>query len=209
MNITPPQQPAIGFKQVAFVKGRMYSVFNEEVEYVLGTTYRQELNDCNQGGFYVASSVIEAFHASFPICGDNSKTPLRAVLRVECSGNSRQYPNKRAYNTIKPLQVVGYMSILDHFWIDPVRDMCERRYGVFPYQPNKFIHSILAELKGRGMPLTKQYQALPKKEQSNTEMWREFNRLRSIAGQHKLNIMEEPGTGLSMPVVDIPFRDNP
>ena len=51
------------YKQVAVVDNRFYSVYDVNVEYVLGQEIREKPNENHKGGFYVYSSIELAANA--------------------------------------------------------------------------------------------------------------------------------------------------
>lgn len=97
------------FKQVAFVNGKYFSVYEPGVEYVVGETLRSRPRGNHKGGFFVYSSEELAAHAEIKFrTGSNWIFP-RIVMKVRCWGEFIQYPRfKLCFEFITPVQDLGF-----------------------------------------------------------------------------------------------------
>lgn len=97
------------FKQVAFIGGKYFSVYEPGVEYVIGETLRSKPRGNHKGGFFVYGSEELAAHAEIKMkTGSNWIFP-RIVLKVQCWGELIQYPRfKLCFEYIKPVQDLGF-----------------------------------------------------------------------------------------------------
>ena len=109
------------YKQVAVVDNRFYSVYDVNVEYVLGQEIREKPNENHKGGFYVYSSIELAANAKILMkIGSNWIFP-RTILKVECRGRRILYPRfKICFEYINPIEDIGFPRIYLQSLINPI-----------------------------------------------------------------------------------------
>jgi len=97
------------YKQVAFIDGRYFSVYDSRVEYAIGETLRCKPKGEHKGGFFVYKDLELAVHAKIKmIAGSNWIFP-RTILKVLCWGDFIQYPRfKLCFEYIKPVEDMGF-----------------------------------------------------------------------------------------------------
>jgi hypothetical protein len=108
-----PNQPTIGYKQVAVDENRLASVYSG-LEYVLGTKYSQGIGPSMGGGFYACPTIHDAICAPFPVMGKHTQNRNRALISCECSGARYSMGmSKRKFRVpfLLPTEVIGYMYI--------------------------------------------------------------------------------------------------
>lgn len=99
----------IYYKQVACIDSRFFSIIDPKVEYILGETLHQKVEQDHKGGFFVYPSPELAVNAQVALkLGSNWIFP-RSVLKVHCWGDFIQYPKfKLCFEYIKPIENLGF-----------------------------------------------------------------------------------------------------
>jgi len=90
---------------VAKVGGKYFSIFDANIEYVLGQTMFQQVQHEHGGGFYVYPTLKQAILADVPYNENGLYTAPRTILVCMCWGDSIDYSNgKIAFSYICPVK---------------------------------------------------------------------------------------------------------
>lgn len=97
------------YKQVAFIDGKYFSVYDPGVEYAVGETLRSKPKGSHKGGFFVYKDLELAVHAKIKMMEGSNWIFPRTILKVECWGDFIQYPRfKLCFEYIKPVKDLGF-----------------------------------------------------------------------------------------------------
>lgn len=102
-------EPRVYYKQVACVQGKLFSIYDKNIEYEIGVVRKQTPKANHKAGYFVYSSQELAANAEIQMkLGTNWIFP-RVLLKVECWGEMIQYPKfKLCFEYIKPIENLGF-----------------------------------------------------------------------------------------------------
>ncbi len=113
---TPKQVEMISYKVVRLIEGRYFSLYNPEIEYVLGQRVKQPAKPKHGGGFFSYPTIERGMEyladcvESIPFHEDHV-TPQLALLECEVGGRIIDYGHKMASTYLCPLRVLEVRSV--------------------------------------------------------------------------------------------------
>lgn len=107
------------YKKVAKISDKLYSIYDKDVEYILGKTLREKVPHLtymeregydslpHDGGFYIYNTIDEAKKAVFPKTSDNIDEE-KVLIKCEVWGRHIKYSSgKEVWTYCKPLEVIN------------------------------------------------------------------------------------------------------
>lgn len=102
------------YKAVALIDGRMWSIYNQDTEYVIGQTLAEQPRRDHGGGYYAYPTLEQACQADVPEDSANQWED-RVVIRCRAEGSyCRYHGGKIAFSRLTPLEVVGALVEVDY-----------------------------------------------------------------------------------------------